>query len=89
MVVVVHNMRREAARTLHSLSRSYQRGIDDLDYEVIVVENGSEADSGWARTSSALRSEFRYLDLGDEATPRPRPAVNRGIGASTGEAVAS
>ena len=44
VVVVFYNMRREAARTLHSLSRAYQQGIDDLDYEVIVVENGSHAD---------------------------------------------
>ena len=44
VVVVFYNMRREAARTLHSLSRAYQQGIDDLDYEVIVVENGSAPD---------------------------------------------
>ena len=43
VVVVVYDMAREAERTLHSLSRTYQRGIDDLDYEVIVVENGSPA----------------------------------------------
>ena len=43
VVVVFYNMRREAERTLQSLSRAYQRGIDDLDYEVIVVENGSDA----------------------------------------------
>ena len=36
VVVVFYNMRREADRTLHSLSRAYQQGIDDLDYEVIV-----------------------------------------------------
>ncbi len=43
VVVVFYNMRREAARTLHSLSRAYQQGIDELQYEVIVVENGSDA----------------------------------------------
>ncbi len=31
VVVVFYNMRREAARTLHSLSRAYQEGIDDLE----------------------------------------------------------
>ena len=41
VVVVFYNMRREAARTLQSLSRAYQQGIDDVGYEVIVVENGS------------------------------------------------
>ena len=34
-------MRREAPRTLFSLSRAYQKGIESLDYEVIVVDNGS------------------------------------------------
>ena len=41
VVVVFYNMRREAARTLHSLSRSYQRHVQDLDYEVLVIDNGS------------------------------------------------
>src|SRR5690606_29634405 len=34
VVVVVYNMRREAERTLRSLSRTYQEGIADLRYEV-------------------------------------------------------
>ena len=51
VVVVFHNMRREAERTLHSLSRAYQRGVDDLDYEVIVIDNGSPRISGSTRHS--------------------------------------
>ena len=75
MVVVFHNMRREAARTLHSLSRSYQHGLDDLDYEVIVVENGSDPDQRLGEEFvHAFGDEFRYLDLGAEATPSPAPA---------------
>ena len=72
MVVVVHNMHREARRTLHSLSRSYQWGIDDLDYEVIVVENGSAPEQRLG--DELVRSfgpEFRYIDLGDDASPSP------------------
>ena len=61
-------MRREAARTLHSLSRAYQRGIDDLDYEVIVVENGSAPDQQLGEEFvRSFGPEFRYLDLGDDA----------------------
>src|SRR5690606_8213213 len=37
VIVILHNMRREAARSLTSLMRSYQRGVDDISYEVIVV----------------------------------------------------
>jgi cephalosporin hydroxylase len=89
VVVVVYNMRREAARTLHSLSRSYQQGVDDLDYEVIVVENGSEPQQRLGeRFVRSFGREFRYIDLGDDAASSPAPAVNRGIAASTGRALA-
>ena len=42
VVVVVFNMAREAPRTLLSLSPAYQRDIAAGDYEIIVVDNGSE-----------------------------------------------
>ena len=65
-------MKREAARTLHSLSRAYQRGVDGLDYEVVVVENGSAPDQRLgAEYVQSFGSEFRYLDLADNATPTP------------------
>jgi hypothetical protein len=34
-------MRREARRTLHSLSAAYQTGVDSSEYEVIAIDNGS------------------------------------------------
>ena len=80
VVVVFYNMRREAARTLHSLSRAYQRGIDDLDYEVHRGRERLRARPE-ARAEEFVRSfgpEFRYVDLGDEATPSPVAALNRG-----------
>jgi cephalosporin hydroxylase len=84
VVVVVHNMRREARRTLHSLSRSYQWGIDDLDYEVIVVESGSDPDQRLSEDFvRRFGPEFRYIDLGEDASPSPAGAINRGIAAST------
>ena len=89
VVVVFYNMRREAARTLHALSRSYQRDIEDLDYEVLVYENGSAPDQ--LLGEDFVRSfgpEFRYVDLGADASPSPTLALNRGIAASRGETVA-
>jgi cephalosporin hydroxylase len=84
VVVVVHNMRREARRTLHSLSRSYQSGIDDLEYEVIVVENGSDPEQRLGEELvRGFGPEFRYIDLGEDASPSPAGAINRGIAAST------
>ena len=41
IVVVVFNMAREAKRTLHSLSASYQIGVSESEYEIVVVDNGS------------------------------------------------
>ena len=75
VVVVFFNMRREAARTLHSLSRAYQEGIDDVSYEVIVVENGSSDDQKLgAAFVEGFGSEFRYLDLGADAAALAGPA---------------
>lgn len=89
VVVVFYNMRREAERTLHSLTRGYQDGIDDLDYEVIVVENGSTDDQRLGEPFvRSFGSEFRYLDMGATATPSPVPALNRGIGLARGRNLA-
>jgi len=74
---------------LHSLSRAYQQGIDELDYEVVVVENGSAEDQKLgARAVRSFGAEFRYLDLGEEATPSPAHALNRGIEQGRGEVIA-
>ncbi len=89
VVVVFYNMKREAARTLHSLSRAYQRGIENVDYEVVVVENGSTEDQKLGEEFvRSFGAEFRYLDLGKDATPTPADALNRGLAAATGEVIA-
>ncbi len=86
VVVVFYNMRREAKRTLHALSRAYQEGIDDLDYEVIAVENGSAPEQRLG--TEFVRSfgpEFRYVDMGNDATTSPVPALNRGVAEAKGQ----
>jgi cephalosporin hydroxylase len=89
IVVVFYNMKREAARTLHSLSRAYQQGVADLDYEVVVVENGSAADQKLGEEFvRSFGAEFRYLDLDKDATPTPADALNRGLGIAAGNAIA-
>ncbi|WP_146343931.1 glycosyltransferase family 2 protein [Falsiphaeobacter marinintestinus] len=42
IALVCWQMSREVPRTLWSLSRAFQQGIGDLDYEIIVVDNGSD-----------------------------------------------
>jgi cephalosporin hydroxylase len=89
VVVVVYNMRREAPRTLHSLTRAYQQGVDDLDYEVIVLENGSAPDQKLgAELVESFGPEFRYVDLGDDSLPSPTAALNHGIRLARGRALA-
>ena len=41
IVINFFNNRREAMNSLHSLTRAYQRGAADLDYEVIAIDHGS------------------------------------------------
>jgi cephalosporin hydroxylase len=89
VLVVFHNMQREAARTLHSLSRAYQQDIEKLDYEVIVIENGSSPESKLGEDFvRSFGPEFAYLDLGDESSPSPAHALNRGLEYARGRAVA-
>ncbi len=89
VVVVFYDMRREAERTLRSLSRAYQQGIDDLAYEVLVIDNGSSPeqrlDEAFVRS---FGPEFRLIDLADEAKPSPVHALNIGIAAGRGNAFA-
>lgn len=89
VVVVFYNMRREAARTLHSLSRAYQEELAGVDYEIIAIENGSNDDQKLSESFvTAFGPEFRYLDLGSDADPSPVMALNRGIRAARGNALA-
>jgi glycosyltransferase involved in cell wall biosynthesis len=86
VVVVVHNMAREAPRTLHSLSAAYQRDIHADDYEVIVVDNGSKP----AFDSTVIKNltgNFRLIRMEHPVPPSPGPALNRGIAAAQGDVI--
>lgn len=80
IVVIVFNMRREAPRTLFSLSAGYQQGVNPDDYEVIVVENGSSQPLS-AEEITQFGQNFRYLWI-DKASPSPAGAINQGIALS-------
>jgi len=89
VVVVFYNMRREAQRTLRSLSRAYQIDLDDVRYEIIAVENGSDPEQKLgAEFVESFGPEFRYIDLGGDARPSPSHALNVGIEAGRGNAYA-
>ena len=62
-------MRREAARTLTSLSRAYQQGVDELQYEVLCLDNGSNPPLDQAFVES-FGPEFRLVR---PEAPHPSP----------------
>lgn len=67
VIVNFYNMRREAERTLTSLSRKYQRDIGDLNYEVLCIDNGSNPplEKEWVES---FGPEFRLI--------RPSPLLS-------------
>jgi len=85
VVVVVYNMAREAPRTLYSLSAAYQRNIHPDDYEIIVVDNGSNPPLQH-KVIRDLIGNFHLIRI-DDASPSPGAAVNRGLLQARGDIV--
>lgn len=80
IVVVVHNMNREARRTLTSLAPLYQNGVNAHNYEVIVVDNGSKTPFP-AEFVAAMGPNFRLFSM-ENPQASPVTAVNFGVGQS-------
>jgi Glycosyl transferase family 2 len=84
VVVVSYNMARELPRTILSLSASYQRDIGEDDYEIVLIDNGSndfvpDHYSRMARNLRALRSPI--------VTQSPVHAIQCGLDAARGSLV--
>ena len=85
VVVVAYNMARELPRTIYSMSPAFQRGIDPCDYEVILIDNGSDewVDSGALRRINPDLVVHRMID----ASPSPVPAINFGMKLARGNLI--
>jgi hypothetical protein len=86
VILIVHNMTREAPRTLASLTADYQQNVSEDDYEVCVVENGSSERLDDAQVNRFGRN-FRYRYI-EDAPPSPAHAINQGVQMSRGSFVA-
>ena len=86
VVMVVYRMAEQAERTLHSLCSRYQHQVHERDYEVIVVENRSDAMLGATRACTH-GGNVRYFSR-DESLPTPVNAVNFGVSQARGRNVA-
>ena len=81
IVLVTFNMARELPRTLQSLSREMQTGVEQITYEIIVVDNGSEPP-----LSIRPDPSVSVIRIGD-APPSPCHAVNVGLRACHGRLI--
>ena len=85
VVVVVYDMPRQAMNTLYTLSRNHQRDVDNVPYEVVVVENLSKHNLK-RRSVEALGDEFRYIPR-TETGVSPVWALQEGISAARGDII--
>ena len=84
VIVVLYNMQREASRTLYTLSSIYQKGSNENEYEVIVVDNGSliPIEETFVKSFGANFHLIRF-----KPSPSPAAAINNAVSMSHGNLV--
>ncbi|WP_440467748.1 glycosyltransferase family 2 protein [Pseudomonas sp. YH-1] len=86
VVVIVYKMPEQADKTLYSLSPAYQHGVNERDYEVIVVENHSDSLLGRERATQHA-GNVRYFHR-NETERTPVHAINFGASQARGSHIA-
>ncbi len=86
IIVNFYNMKREAERTLASLTRGYQLDIGDMPYEVLCIDNGSNPplEKEWVES---FGPEFRLIKP-SVLLPSPCAAINEAARQAKGRYVA-
>ena len=79
-------MAREIPRTLQSLSRDYQLEAVDLQYEVLVIDNGSDQKINESIVNE-YGEQFHYHYL-DNPPASPGHAINYGVKSAKGDVIA-
>ncbi len=85
IIVIAYNMAREIPRTLASLSRHYQTNCTDLDYEILVVDNGSQPELQLGDTSS-VGAPVKLIRPAQPLSS-PAQAINDAVAASEGRLI--
>jgi glycosyltransferase involved in cell wall biosynthesis len=73
IIVVFHNMGREAPRTLATLTTAYQKGVESDAYEVIIVDNGSDIPMN-TQMIEIFGENFQFIRM--DAGPSPSACIN-------------
>ena len=83
VIVIAYDMAREIPRTLQSLARTYQQQAENLDYEIIVVDNGSPIPLD-ANSWRHIDAPVTLIRL-NNAHPSPAKAMNSAAEVARGD----
>jgi glycosyltransferase involved in cell wall biosynthesis len=84
IIVIFYNMKREAPRTLYTLSAKYQQEVDSDQYEIIAIDNGSDE----ALDEDLVRSFGPNFHLyRRETSSSPNSAINAGVERANGNLI--
>jgi glycosyltransferase involved in cell wall biosynthesis len=85
VILICYDMAREIPRSLQGLARDYQHGAADLEYEVLLVDNGSPQPLDPA-TWSHVDVPVVHIEI-EEPHPSPARAINHALSLARGELV--
>lgn len=85
IILIGFDMARELPRTILSFSPAYQRDMEGVSYEIILVDNGSAEPV--RRDDFPPEIPLTILRI-DDAGMSPCPAINAGVRAASGERIA-
>ena len=83
IILIAYDMRREIPRTLQSVARTYQKNARELDYEVLLIDNGSPqplTEDLWRHIDVPVR-----LITVTDAHSSPASAINQATAQARGE----